>query len=437
MTSVRVAVVGGGLAGLLTGVALLDDGVDDVLVVEREPVPGGVARTIRRGGFEVEPAVGTLLRPHPLLASLDCELVPAHDAAVRHVFTRGRLVPLPASPMALLAPVLPWWAKLRALAEVGVRRRAAGPDETLDEFMTRRFGRRAGRAIAWLAASGVFAGDPGRLSARAAFPALPALEADAGSVIRGAVRRRRAASSGQARPAPLVPVGGMSALADAAAARLGPRFRAAAAVDSVRHEDGGWVLEGDERITAAEVVLACGPPAAARLVDADLGAVLGQAVAAPVVVLGLGGRGAAPPGFGALVGRDAGMVSRGVLFESSYAPGRAPAGQVLLRVIAGGATLPDVAGWHDQRLTEVVGGEAARIVGGEPSWEFTEVVRHPVGIPQYVVGHGDWLAELDRKLADRPGLHVTGWGYRGVGVNHVAADAAATAARIAGQEPAG
>lgn len=157
---------------------------------------------------------------------------------------------------------------------------------------------------------------------------------------------------------------------------------------------------------------------------------LARARAAPVVVLGLGTGAGIPPGFGALTGPDVAAVTRGVLFESSYAPHRAPAGGSLLKVIAGGAPRPEVVGWGDEDLVERVGGEAAQIAGCPPEWSFTEIVRLPAGIPQYPVGHGTWLDEVARLTP--PGLHLTGWGYRGVGAAHVAADAAATARRIAG-----
>jgi hypothetical protein len=45
------------------------------------------------------------------------------------------------------------------------------------------------------------------------------------------------------------------------------------------------------------------------------------------------------------------------------------------------------------------------------------------------VGHNAWLADLDRFSG--PNLHLTGWGYRGVGVGHIAADAVRIATRIA------
>jgi oxygen-dependent protoporphyrinogen oxidase len=126
------------------------------------------------------------------------------------------------------------------------------------------------------------------------------------------------------------------------------------------------------------------------------------------------------------------MITRGVLFESSYAPGLAPEGSWLLKMIAGGATEPGVVDWEEERLVDRLVSEASRIVGAQLGPTFVEVVRHRRGIPQYKTGHMRWLADIDALVGARPGLALTGWGYRGVGVAHVASDARAVASKLAG-----
>lgn len=432
----RVIVVGGGLAGLFTASELTAAGVDDVLVVEKADEPGGVASTIERDGFQLEPAAGSTSLPHPqlspILETIGAEMAPASSSQLRYVYTGGRLVELPSSPRAVLAPLVPVHSKLRAIIEPMVRRRSSWGDESLEAFCRRRFGRGAGGMVAWLMASGVYAGDPRRLSARAAFPMLVALEEGHGSVIRGALRARGVRPADVPRPVPHVPVGGMAALARSAADTLGDRYRGGFEVGSVRREERRWVVEGPETLTAESVVLACRPRQAGGMVDDELSAHLEESVSAPVVVVGLGGSTdlVVPPGFGALIGPSEQMVSLGVLFESSYAPQRAPEGSWLLKVVAGGATNREAAGWDTDRIVQRVGGEAALVLGADLDASFIEVVRHVPGIPQYNVGHGRWLDELGRLLSDRPGLHLTGWGYRGVGVARLATQAALLAGAL-------
>lgn len=430
----RVVVVGGGLAGLFTASELLASGVD-VTLVEASPHPGGVARTVARNGFSLEPGAGSFTLPHPSLdAILDRARVgskPALGARSRYVFTDGRLVALPPSPRALLAPILPLSAKLRALGEPLVPARAGG-DETLASFCRRRFGARAGEMLAWLMASGVYAGDPERLEVKTAFPMLEALERESGSVIKGALQRRRARSRSGGRPQVHVPVGGMASMADAIVSTLGDRFRPGFAVSSVSREVGGWVVSGPEWLSADEVVLAVDPDRAAAMVDDELAGHLAGMPASPVVVAGLGGHGAfpGPPGFGVLVGPGSDLVTLGVLFESEYAPERSQEGSWLLKVIAGGATTPEVAEWSDERLESVLIAEMRSIFGSDFTVSFLEVIRHRRGIPQYEMGHDRRLRDIERLLGERPGLHLAGWGYRGVGVSGLATGATTLAGEI-------
>lgn len=442
---VQVVIVGAGLAGLLTASELIDSGISDILVVDRGAGPGGVARTIRRHGFALEPAVGTLLLPHPDLSPIlersGVEVARARpEAGLRYVYTRGRMIALPSSPKALLAPLVPFTAKLRGAFEPFVRTAPDAEDESLDSFLRRRMDDRLGGMLAWLAASGVFAGDPARLSARASFPSLTALEDEAGSILRGGLRRLRNRPPGSFRPVSHLPVGGVTRLAETLAKPLGDRFRGGVEVGSVTRDSSGWLVAGTEEIRAQQIVLTVSPHVAAILVGGDLGEALSRAVSAPVVVVGLGGPAGdvpIPAGFGVLTGPDVSGATRGILFESSYAPERAPEGHALAKVIAGGAPRPDVAEWEDDRIVGTVTSEMASMLGAEIAPSFTEIVRHVPGIPQYDVGHLSWLSNLQRIVGESPGLHLTGWGYRGVGVAQLATDAVRVARAVTGSvEPA-
>lgn len=436
-----MVVVGAGLSGLFIASELIDSGVGDVVVVDKEPEPGGVVRTVTRDGFSLEPAAGSMMLPHPhlspILARFGAATTPADpSASLRYVYTGDRLVPVPASPKAITVPLLPPGAKLRALLEPLVGGVPDPDHESLDAFCRRRFGRRAGELLAWLMASGVFAGDPRQLSARSAFPALAMMEKEDGSILRGVLRRRRARPAGQPRPTTHVPVGGMGEVARGAASMLGERLRTGFEVGTVRLRHDTWMVEGAETLEADAVVVSCRPELASRLVTGELSAHLSKATAAPVVVVGLGGRGEPspiPPGFGVLSAPGSGLASVGMLFESAYAPHRAPPGSWLVKVIAAGAARREVVDWDDERLVERVGGELAQVVGADLDATFVEVIRHRPGIPQYEIGHGEWLELVESLLSEQPGLYLTGWGYRGVGVAQLASEAVAVSKRIAAQ----
>lgn len=437
----RVVVVGGGLAGLFTASELVAGGVEDVVVVERGSLPGGVVRTVSRDGYSLEPAAGSFTLPHPHLSPIleraGVEVVPARQADIRHVFVDGRLVALPPSPGALFAPVLSLPAKLRALAEPLVRQRPEAGEESLASFCERRFGNGAGRLLSSLMASGVYAGDPAELSASAAFPMLTELEKEAGSVLGGAIRRRRSRPEDAPQPRMRVPVEGMVGMAETLADSLGGRFRGEFEVRSVSRAQDEWVIEGPEQLVADAVVIAVPPHIAAGLVGGDIADDLRGMESAPVAVVGMGGADPLrlPEGFGVLIGPDEGLVSVGVLFESVYAPARVPQGSWLVKVIVGGAHNPEITEWDDDRLVKRVAEEVERVVGEVPTPDFVEVLRHRPGIPQYTIGHSRRLRALADPLDELPGLHLGGWGYRGVGIASLARDCARLAMEIGGSGP--
>lgn len=431
----RVVIVGAGFSGLFIASELVNAGCDEVLVVDRMLQAGGIARTIARDGYALEPAASTFMLPHPdlspILERAEINLFRPDISPSRYVYAHDRLVEIQASPRALSAPLLRTRAKLRALAEPLVRT-AGTDDETLLAFCRRRFGDEAGSMLAWLMATGVYAGDPGELAAHAAFPRLTSLEQRAGSVLAGAMAARRARPASTTAPRPHVPVQGMSAVFNALSASLGDRYVPGFTVTTVRPSGRGWRVEGSENLFADAVVMTTHPHHTAAVVDPELSRHLQRARSAPVVTVGLGGLGQAPfpSGFGALITPGSLMVTRGLLFESDYAPGRAPEDAWLLKIIVGGSPFPEVASWEDDRLLDVVTAEAERVFDANIYAQFGEVVRHEPGIPQYVTGHANWLVELERLLEVRPGLHLSGWGYRGVGVGDLATEAVRVATNI-------
>lgn len=432
MTNVGdVIVIGGGFSGLFIATELARVG-RDVVLVEAAARPGGIARTIIEDGFVLEPGAGTFMLPHraltPILESAGVALEEAYPAAgLRFVWMKGRLVGIPYGPKAILTSAISIRGKLRMAVEPFVRTKPGDGEESLRGFLTRRLGKEAGTLLSHVAASGVYAGDPDNMSAAAAFPLFTEMEADAGSVVRGGIRRVRALPKPRPpKPKSHVPVGGMLAAAGTLAAALGERYRAEFPVTSVTRAGDHFRIEGPETLRARAVVIALRPDAAAAILPDIDTAVLGGWPAAPVVVIGVGGtveEVPLPEGFGFLTGPDMDATILGCLFESSFGPGRAAPGHSLAKVIVGGARNPEIINLPDDQIVATVVSEMERALGVTvtPSW--IKVIRNREGIPQYDLDHRRRLAAVDDLEAANPGLVLAGWGYRGIGVAHLATEA--------------
>jgi oxygen-dependent protoporphyrinogen oxidase len=333
-------------------------------------------------------------------------------------------------------------------------RAGTAEDETIQAFATRRFGREVAASLVDPVVSGIYAGDAARLSMRAAFPAIWELERSHGSLVRGmfAKRRQRAnAEPSQRRPGRLVSFAdGLETLPEALARALGDRVRTRQEVIGIEPVTAGdsraarWrisVRAGDV-LEADQIVIAGHPSRAAPLAapfDPELSALLESIPSAPVAVVALGYPRAAVghplDGFGFLVPRSEGLRTLGVLWESRIFPFRAPSGYVLLRAILGGAHDPAIVTLEDRELVATVTGELQPPLAVSAPPAFSYVVRHRTGIPQCTLGHAERMTRLDDALGRWRGLHLTGWGYRGVSINQGIAEATRLAARLITVQP--
>jgi len=415
--AMRVAVIGGGMAGLAAAHELLRGGAEPV-VFEASARAGGKVASRSERGFLTEDGPNFLAQPLDALldaAGLRAELVTPQGPRTRFLHLDGRVFTAPGLPLLRRAGVG------RALLEP-LFARPLREDKPLRAFLIERLGRRAGSIAAAAMAAGVYAGDPDRLSARDAFPALGAMGAR-GSLLMAALRGRAPRELWNLRH-------GLGSLPDAIAQRLGARVRLGQAVSELLPRPGGFRVQGED---FDAVVLALPAAQAAELCRsfaprcADELALL---TAAPVTLVHLGfALSEAPRGFG-MLDLDGSLHALGTLFLSSMLPGRAPEGQALLTAICGGGLHPERARLPDAELIAAVRADLRTTLGirGEPS--YVRIVRIDAAIPQYAPGHRDRVRAARALLADFAGLELAGASWDGVSVPAVATSGASAANRI-------
>ena len=456
----RVVIVGAGLSGLAVAFRLRTAWPSvELTVLESRERTGGNIGTVDRDGFRVECGPNGFLDNKPGTAQLCRDLglgermIPGSEDARknRFVFLRDRLHKLPGSPLGILTtPLLSFAGKLAMLREP-FRPKLYQPvsDETVAAFARRRFGREAADVFMNALVTGIHAGDPERLSVRAAFPRLPKFENENGSVLRGflaaaKVKKHEAQSRGE-KPAPQRMWSfreGLRVIIDTMAERIGSPVSTGVRVRSVTQNPSGsgWIVRGEGRSvwSADAVVMAC-PAYEQSVAIADLNASLAAELAAirynRVVVAALGYRRSdvtgPQDGFGYIAPENTRRDILGVQWCSSIFPERAPPGMVLWRVLCGGVNRADVFDWDDDTLTQACHREMQHAMGvrGEPV--FRQIVRWPRAIPQYEVGHLERVAKIESAVAMHPGLFVTGNAFHGIAMNDVTEQAALTAANVA------
>ncbi|MCH7669780.1 MAG: protoporphyrinogen oxidase [Acidobacteria bacterium] len=441
MNRTEVVVIGGGLAGLFAAIELAQRDVD-VVVLEAAKDAGGVARSIVDSGYLLDAAVGSFVLPHPyltpILSRLGVELVQADKCSRRRWVShkqRLRVLPMGLKQLAtsgLLGPV----GKVRAVFEPLLGRGSTSDDESLSEFLSRRFGRSAGQTMSSLIASGVYAGDPELLSAASSFPRLYGLESESGSIVRAMLSARNNRPADLAPPSLHAPVGGMASVVDSCADVLGERLHTQTKVTKLERSEGQWTVESSKGSwTAEDVVVAVRPDQASGFLPKPVASTMSVARSAPVVVVGVGGRAADLPfpyGFGYLTMPGENLRTVGVIFESAMFPGRAPSGHRMAKVILGGSRNPYMVEWSDEQLAQIAVEELAWTLDQTLEASWLAVVRHRAGIPQYEIGHAARRAHTNRALEAYPGLRLIGWGYDGVAIADRAKEAVELADAITG-----
>ncbi|MGH1562810.1 protoporphyrinogen oxidase [Mumia sp. DW29H23] len=454
---VRVAVVGGGLAGVAAARALVTQVPDAVVTVfEASDRVGGKLAGTEVAGITVDVGAESMLNRRPEAVGLARE-VGLGDRLVHPepvsaaLWARGELRPIPPSVMGVptdmgalaSSHVLSPAGLLRARADLPV----PGPsdDVSVASYVGRRLGREVVDVLVEPLLGGVYAGHASELSVQAAAPAIWALHA------RG--RRLAHAAAAQAASAPkagLPPVfagldGGMWQLPGAVADHPSIVVRMHATVREISALGfGRWRLvvgpaNAAETVEADAVVLATPAAPTARLlapsvpVAARLLREIDYASMA-IVTLAVPRDQVAPEtsGSGFLVPPVEGRAIKASTFASWKWGwlGKRAGDLMLLRASLGRAGEEHVLQRDDADLVATAVADLSDAIGLRGPLVDAHVQRWGGGLPQYTVGHLSRVAQIAESVAQTPGLAVCGAAYDGVGIPAVVASAQAAAARV-------
>src|ERR1700675_2656710 len=222
----QVAVIGAGISGLPCAYRLQQLGTD-VTVFESNSAAGGMIDSVEKDGFLFEAGPQSFQGTPELLElirelGLEAQLQKADPRAPRYVLLHSHLRKIPMSPQALLAstllnPVSRW----KIASEPFKKSQPPTEEESVAAFVRRKFGNEILEYLVAPFVSGVYAGDPEKLSLKAAFPTLDEWEREYGSVLRGAMKSRPAKEQRTAPPPLCSFAHGAATLPRAMATKLG------------------------------------------------------------------------------------------------------------------------------------------------------------------------------------------------------------------------
>jgi oxygen-dependent protoporphyrinogen oxidase len=462
----NVVIIGGGITGLATAYYLQQyaHASFETKLIESSPRLGGKILSARQDNFIVEGGPDSFITQKPAAITL-CrdlgladQLIGSSIGKPTYVWNRGSLHPIPEG-MMLMAPtmmlpflrsrLISWRGKLRMGMEFLVPRREETGDESLASFTRRRLGAEALEKIAAPLMAGIFAADPEKLGLQSTFPMFLEMEKQHGSLLLGILERNcakdrnRVSSGAEPKPSPMfmTMLGGLQQLVDALIARLQKETvlldRQVLCVNRVfdRYQID---LKDGTRIWADEVVFATPADVTANLIH-SMDPVLAfklraiRYVSTATVSLAFKRSDLKTPlhGTGFLVPHGANRRITACSWSSQKFSNRAPDQFELIRVFIGGARAEHLAEQEDTALIQLAREELRVIMGIDAQPVLAKAYRWSKANPQYDVGHGERVAEIEHIAAWHPGLHLAGAAYHGAGIPDCISSGMKTAMNVA------
>jgi oxygen-dependent protoporphyrinogen oxidase len=448
----KAVVIGAGITGLACAFRLQQLGIR-ALILEAGAKAGGVISTVRKNGFLFEAgpqcprfpkSVWTLIRE----LGLKNEFIAGDPRAKRYILRSGELHRAPFSASGLLTTrLVSLKSKYRLLSEVFRQSHPPAREESLAEFVDRKFGAEVLDHLVDPFISTIFFGDPHKMGMHSAFPAFVEWEQSRGSVVRGAIGAYRAKRKANTEPQvegsltndsnlkrgdlhvtdALPSLGsfkkGMGTLVECLAEKLGEDLRLGANVKSITVRNGDdedercWRIRlssGDEIDADAVVVATPAYGAAPLLIESmpKLSALLAGIEHAPmdVVSSAVDRKQVRHPldGFGFMVPRREALRTICTFWNSSLFPSHARSGTVVMTSFAARRNDGNLNEMPGDQLVQQVEAENASVLGitGVPIDRMTW--KYPRALPQYNVGHAQRVKEIREALSQLPGFLLAG-----------------------------
>ena len=446
----KVAVIGAGISGLACAYRLKQLGIHS-RVLEASERAGGLMATVRRNGFVFEsgpqcPRFPSAVWQLVQSLNLEREFVAGNPRAKRYIFRHGRLHPAPFSPVNLITTSLVGIrSKVRILTEAFRYSQPPVTEESLAEFVERKFGSDILNNLVDPIISTIFLGDADKMGMESAFPVLVDWERNQGSLVRGALQARRANRKQTDNSSSTVSTrytgrqilrvtdslpslgsfrAGMGTLPERLAEQMNEKIRYKAAVASVAPlgtENGapaaGWeiILSNREKITTKQLVLAVPAYVAAAFLEKSAPQLAMQLkrveYAGMCTVSSVYDRSQVAhrlDGFGFMVPREEGILTICTFWNSSLFAGRAPEGRVLITSFARWGKCGNSEVTFDEKCVRTVEAENARILGITGGPVDRMIWKDPQALPQYNIGHKNKVTGIDELLRTLPNLSIIG-----------------------------
>lgn len=443
MSKKKVTVLGAGISGLATAYWLHKDGYD-IQILEAKHESGGTMETSHEEGFLIDYGPNSGLETTPLIRQLvdeiglSDEMIYASEISnIRYILRNNKLHELPMNIISFLKTKLfSVKGKFRLAGEPFIGKSVDGYHQSIAEFVQRRLGKEFLDYAIDPFVSGVFAGDPYKLSVKSAFPKLYRLEEIYGGLVKGMIkgaRERKKRTEESKQSAKMFSFkSGMQTFPKAISQKFNNNIIYNSSVKKVEHTSTmlgpkwktSYELNGQNHEILSDHVLSTVPAYVAANIfgglDSNLVQHLNEIYYPPVMVLYLGFNrkdiGLPLDGFGFLIPSKEKKNFLGAIWSSIIFPNRSSNDKVAFTLFVGGARSHQLLETDKQELIDKALCEFKQImnINSDPICLREKIWTK--AIPQYNIGYIEHENYFNKFEKDNPGIFLSGNYRAGISV---------------------
>ncbi|MGP4078807.1 protoporphyrinogen oxidase [Pseudalkalibacillus sp. R45] len=442
LTMHHIAIIGGGITGLSAAFYLQKAIKEHALpitytLIEPSSTLGGKIQTLHHEGFVIERGPDCFLKRKKDAVELikevglESELV-SNRTGQAYILKKNSLYPIPEDAVMGVPTRIAPFAKSGLFSPVGKVRAAFDliqpkskheGDQSVGRFFRRRLGNEVVDYLIEPLLSGIYASDIDSLSLKATFPNFLQMEQKYGSLVLG---MRNLRSPGVADKGQFYTLKrGLSSLVEAVQNEL-PReaLLLNTTVQHLHKTEEGYHLEFENgQSIKADTVLMALPYKASKEILGEEAALHDHRMMAYTTVanVALGFSkdqlSIEQEGTGFVVSRKDEYFLTACTWTDKKWPHTTPEGKVLLRCYVGRPGERDVTAFSDEELTSLVMKDLKRVMKIKGNPAFSVVSRWKEAMPQYKVGHKEWVSEVKKTMErNYPNVYLTGSSYDGAGI---------------------
>ncbi|MCX6991261.1 MAG: protoporphyrinogen oxidase [Chlamydiae bacterium] len=426
MEKKNILILGAGISGLSAAYYLSkNDPSCSITILEKQDRAGGWIKSSDLNGFffEMGPRIFKGSKSQDLLQlihelGLEKEIVLASGAKDRHILWNGNLEKLPQnflsfllSPLTrnLVFPLLTEWRK----PPISIS------DESIRDFILRRFGKDVLERLIDPLTQGIYAADPSELSIRSCFGALKNYEDKYGSVTSGVwnevIKKKKDPNVLLPKSSLFTLKGGVETLVMALKKQSSCAIEYGQEVEFLAHKNGKFTVKTQDKEWTADSVFIALPvsqvPNVLRHLLPDIAKELSQVPSASITSVLVGFKKDVLPlkGFGYLVPTGENLPILGAVFDSKTFTEKE---ETRITIMLKGC------GYSPEEIETQVSLSLKNHLKILSNPDLLHVHVSENAVPKFLVGHKDKMAFVDRDLKRAyPGLHLLGNYLQGVSVS--------------------